>query len=182
MFARRALAVALAPYVLWLIFAYRYHFLDGVNLAFHEAGHLFFGIFGTTLHFLGGTLGQFVFPVAATLHFAARRERFEAAVCVLWGCESAMYAAAYVADAHVQRLPLVGGHIHDWNWLLSRWGALGAAEEIGWALHALASLGAAAAWTVCAREALRRAETGPGPVAAAGPGTDGPPQAQGAGR
>ena len=139
MLARRALAVVLAPYVIWLVAAYRYHFLDGVNLAFHEAGHLFFGMFGATLHFLGGTLGQLVFPIAAATHFARRGERFEAAVCALWLCESLMYAAAYIADARVQQLPLVGGHIHDWNWLLSRWGWLGAAESIGAALHAAAA-------------------------------------------
>jgi hypothetical protein len=30
--------------------------LDLVNLAFHEAGHLFLAPFGRTLHYLGGTL------------------------------------------------------------------------------------------------------------------------------
>lgn len=34
--------IALLPYSIWLIFAYEYHFIDGVNLAFHEAGHLLF--------------------------------------------------------------------------------------------------------------------------------------------
>ena len=50
--------------MLWLVFDYEYHFLDGVNLAFHEAGHLFFAFFGQTLQFLGGTLGQLLFPLA----------------------------------------------------------------------------------------------------------------------
>lgn len=35
-----------------------YLFIDGVNLAFHEAGHLIFAPFGSTLGILGGTLGQ----------------------------------------------------------------------------------------------------------------------------
>lgn len=177
MLARRALALALAPYAIWLVFAYRYHFLDGVNLAFHEAGHLFFGAFGTTLHFLGGTLGQLVFPIAAGVHFALRRERFEVAVCALWLGESVMYAAAYIADAQVQRLPLVGGHIHDWNWLLSRWGILGAAEELGAALHALASIGVLAAWVLCAREALRPATNNRPPGAMSEPSREATPQA-----
>ena len=34
--------LALVPYVGWLVFAYRYHFLDGVNLVVHEAGHVVF--------------------------------------------------------------------------------------------------------------------------------------------
>ncbi len=166
MFVRRVLSLLLAPYVAWLVFAYRYHFLDGVNLAFHEAGHLFFGGFGTTLHFLGGTLGQLVFPVAAGFHFARRGERFEAAVCAIWLAESLMYAATYLADAQAMRLPLVGGHIHDWNWLLTRWGALRAAEAIGTALHVLASLGMVAAWVVCVREAFFRPASGTNDVTA----------------
>ncbi len=38
-------------------------FLDFVNLAFHEAGHPFFGLFGDTLGLHGGTIGQLIFPV-----------------------------------------------------------------------------------------------------------------------
>ena len=38
--------------------------LDHANLAFHEAGHPIFGIFGWTMGLLGGTLGQLVFPIA----------------------------------------------------------------------------------------------------------------------
>jgi len=177
MLARRTLAIALAPYAIWLVLAYRYHFLDGVNLAFHEAGHLFFGAFGTTLHFLGGTLGQLVFPIAAARQFAHRRERFEVAVCALWLGESLMYAAAYIADAEVQRLPLVGGHIHDWNWLLSRWGLLGAAGELGGGLHILASIGGVAAWVWCAREAFRPVQTDRPTAVGAEPGSEAPPEA-----
>ena len=39
--------------------------LDHANLAFHEAGHLFFGVLGDTLGLYGGTLGQLVFPVVS---------------------------------------------------------------------------------------------------------------------
>ncbi len=151
--AGRALLMALlVPYVLWLVFAYEYHFLDGVNLLFHEAGHVFFGLFGRTLHFLGGTLGQLFFPVAAAFHFLTQGRRFDALVCGIWLCESLMYAAEYIADAQRQVLPLVGGHIHDWNWLLRRWGMLDHAEGLGGALHFLASLGALAALGLAARE------------------------------
>ena len=137
---RVLLVLLLLPYAGWLVVGYEYHFLDGVNLAFHEAGHLFFGLLGRTLHFLGGTLGQLFFPVALTLHFASRKRFFDAWICVVWLGESLMYAAEYIADARRLVLPLVGGHIHDWNWLLGRWGMLEHCEGIAAGLHGLAAL------------------------------------------
>ncbi len=147
----RSLVLALAPYVVWLVLAYEYHFLDGVNLAFHEAGHLAFAFFGQTLHVLGGTLGQLFFPAACAFHFLRQDKPFEAAVCGIWLAESGMYTARYLADAQAMALPLVGGHIHDWNWLLRRAGLLTWCRPLGLTLHALASAGAVAAWLAAAR-------------------------------
>ena len=62
---KKLLALLLLPYGLWLSFAYQYHFVDGANLLFHEAGHLILRPFGDWLQFLGGTLGQLAFPIAA---------------------------------------------------------------------------------------------------------------------
>ena len=151
---QRALAVLLAPYAGWLVLAYEYHFLDGVNLAFHEAGHLFLGFAGQTLHVLGGTLGQLFFPAVLALRFARRREGFESAVCVLWLGESLMYVATYLGDAEAQVLPLVGGHIHDWGWLLARAGLLEQCVGISRALHLAASLVVVGAWVWLARAAF----------------------------
>jgi hypothetical protein len=151
---QRALAVLLAPYVGWLVFAYEYHFLDGVNLAFHEAGHLFLGFAGQTLHMLGGTLGQLFFPAALAVRFTLREERFEAAVCVLWLGESLMYTATYLGDAQAQVLPLVGGHIHDWGWLLGRAGLIEQCTGIARALHLVASLVVMGAWLRLAHAAF----------------------------
>ncbi len=140
MWGRRLFVAACVPFVAWLVFAYEYNFLDGVNLAFHEGGHIFFGMLGQTLHFLGGTFGQLFFPVACALHFLQREQPFEAAICGIWLAESLMNVARYLGDAQAQLLPLVGGHIHDWNWLLQRWGILEACEGIASALHFMASL------------------------------------------
>ena len=50
--------------------------LDFVNLAFHEAGHLFLAPFGETLHYLGGTLGQLAVPfVLGGYYLVARPTR-----------------------------------------------------------------------------------------------------------
>jgi hypothetical protein len=159
MWWQRLLAVALAPYAVWLVFDYGYHFLDGVNLAFHEAGHLFLGFAGQTLHFLGGTLGQLFFPAAVTLHFRARGERFASAVCTLWIGESLMNVAVYLGDARAQLLPLVGGHVHDWSWLLTRFGLLAQCESLARALHLVASAIVVTAWLHLARAAFAEAET-----------------------
>jgi hypothetical protein len=151
---QRALALALAPYALWLVFAYEYHFLDGVNLAFHEAGHLFLGFAGRTLHFLGGTLGQLFFPAALVLHFRRRGDAFAAAVSALWLGESLMNVAVYLGDARAQALPLVGGHVHDWHWLLAQAGLLAHCATLARLLHLAASAVVVIAWLRAARAAF----------------------------
>jgi hypothetical protein len=155
---QRALVVAALPYVAWLVLAYDYHFLDGVNLAFHEAGHLFLSFGGQTLHMLGGTLGQLFFPVACAVHFWRSDRPFEAALMGVWGGESLMNVARYLGDAQAQALPLVGGHLHDWHWLLSRLGLLPWCEVLAALLHAAASALAIAALGLAAALAFGRRE------------------------
>jgi hypothetical protein len=137
---QRLLTVALVPYVLWLVFAYRWHFLDGANLLFHEGGHVVFMPFGRTLYMLGGTIGQLFFPAACAAHLWRQERPFEAWVCGIWLAESAMYMAAYLNDAQAMALPLVGGDTHDWNWLLGQWGLLTHCHGIAWTVHAAAAL------------------------------------------
>jgi len=138
--SRRILAVALVPYALWLVFAYEYHFLDGVNLAFHEAGHIFFGFLGMTLHIFGGTLLQLLVPLLCAGHFLRQSQRFEPLVCLFWLGESLMYTAWYMGDAVRMEIPLVGGgEIHDWHWLLGRFGLLAYTPLLSGATHVLAS-------------------------------------------
>ena len=139
---KRILALLLVPYVLWLVFAYHYHFIDGANLLFHEAGHVFFGFFGEVIGILGGSLGQMVFPIVCIIYFWRLDRKFEAGVCGIWLGESMMYMAVYMADARTQALPLVGNgdRIHDWHFLLSHWGMLNSAESLGRFFHVLASI------------------------------------------
>ncbi|HYB11836.1 MAG TPA: hypothetical protein VEG67_00100 [Myxococcota bacterium] len=139
MTARALLFLALIPYAAWLIFAYDYHFLDGANLLFHEAGHVFFGLFGQTLGMLGGTLGQLVFPVAAGIQFLGSQRPFDACVCGVWLGENLLNVARYMGDAQAMVLPLVGGEIHDWNWMLSRIGLLSHCGLLAALVHVLGS-------------------------------------------
>jgi len=102
-------------------------FLDLVNLAFHEAGHIFLTPFGSTAHYLGGTLGQLAVPALLAAYFLlvdpARPQG--AAVCVWWAGENLINVSVYMADARDLALPLVGGGDHDWNELFYRFGLLG---------------------------------------------------------
>jgi len=166
--ARTLLAGLLALYGGWLVLDYQWHFVDGANLLFHEAGHVFFGAFGTTLGILGGTLGQLFFPVACLAHFLRRGSVAEASAAVVWLGENLMNVALYVADARAQVLPRVGGDIHDWHWLLSRWGLLAHDAGLARAVHALGVLvviaGVAAAVAAAAprRRSASQTATGAG--------------------
>jgi hypothetical protein len=103
--------------------------LDLVNLAFHEAGHLFLVPFGETAHFLGGTLGQLAVPAGLSAYFLVqRRQPFAAAVCAWWAGENLVNISAYMADARTLQLDLVGGGEHDWNTLFYQLGLLGEAS------------------------------------------------------
>lgn len=102
-------------------------FLGLVNLAFHEAGHLAFVPFGSTLHYLGGTLGQLAVPCGLAIYFhrAERSSRAGTALCAWWAGQNLVDISVYMADARTLALQLVGGGDHDWNELFYRFGLLG---------------------------------------------------------
>lgn len=95
-----------------------------VDLAFHEAGHLFLLPFGRTAHFLGGTLGQIAVPVVLAVSFLRREQPLGAAFCLWWLGENFVNVSIYMADARTLALPLLGGGEHDWNELFFRFGLL----------------------------------------------------------
>ena len=147
---RRVGLVVMCVYAAWLVLFYSYHWVDGINLLIHEAGHVVFSLFGGTVGLLAGPLLQLAVPFFITFRLWRRGESVPAAVGAFWSAESLMYTAEYLADANRLALPLIGDHPHDWRWLLDRAGALESAEEIGLALHVLASAAAVGAvwWTI----------------------------------
>lgn len=100
--------------------------LDHANLAFHEAGHPIFGIFGWTMGLLGGTLGQLVFPIAVFVTYLRKGMIAPVAVGLIWLFQNFLNIARYIADARAQALPLAGNgdRLHDWHTLLMQWNAL----------------------------------------------------------
>ncbi len=136
-------AILLIPLIWWTLRlgsgSASWCFLDYVNLAFHEAGHLFLSFLGKTIHYLGGTIGQLVVPALLAVRFIVKeRQAFGAAICVWWFGENFTNIAVYMADARELALPLVGGGDHDWNELFFRFGTLGesAVERISSTTHA----------------------------------------------
>jgi len=115
--------------------------LDHANLAFHEAGHLFFGMLGSTLGLYGGTLGQLVFPVVAAVSFWRRRQAVGVALSGVWLFENFLNIARYMADARAQLLPLVGGGEHDWYHIFSGLGLLDRDTDVAAVTQTLGWLG-----------------------------------------
>jgi len=85
-------------------------FLHLVNLPFHEAGHIFFRLFGQWMTSLGGTLSQLLIPILCLLTFLIRyKNPFGASVALWWLAESMMDVAPYINDARNGQLMLLGG-------------------------------------------------------------------------
>lgn len=126
--------------------------LDGANLLFHEAGHLFVGLVSQRFAVWGGTLAQFAFPLAAAWHFRRAGATASFAACLVWLSQNLFGIAHYIGDARALALPLVGGRdpqdAHDWAEILGRFGAHQADTRIAAFVTLLGWLGvlAAAGW------------------------------------
>ncbi len=150
-------------------------FLHGVNLIFHEAGHLIFGFFGQFIAVLGGSLNQVLIPAICVGAFLRTRQYASAAVALFWTGQSLADVAVYAADGRAMALPLLAeGLIHDWNYLLGTTGLLQRAEMIGrlmFGAGALLMLGALAFLALDLLRAWRAA-------AASRVDSDGPPRVE----
>lgn len=94
-------------------------FIDGVNLLFHEAGHLIFIFGGQFLSFLGGTITQLGIPFLIGIYFWINKKYFELYFCLFWFGDNLINVSTYIKDAQSQTLDLVGGQVHDWNAILT---------------------------------------------------------------
>ena len=106
---------------------------DDVNLAIHEAGHIFFGFFGDIPGVLGGSLFQVIVPAVFAGYFFRSRQRFSGAMTLAWVAQSLVNVSIYISDARAQELDLLGGEnsIHDWWYILINWDMLDADLRIG---------------------------------------------------
>lgn len=118
------------PFLLWLV--------DIINLYIHEAGHLFFRVFGRWMHMIGGTLFQCLVP-SALLVVVWRQNVSGIWYPGFWLGENLVNASVYIQDAPDRKLKLIAsGLIHDWWWLLD--GDPDAAAGIGGTVYWLGIL------------------------------------------
>jgi len=127
-------------------------FVDDLNLAVHEAGHLVFQPLGDHAMTIGGSLFQVIVPFAFACYFFMQRQRFAASVVMAWVAINLLNVAHYIGDARAQELPLLGGEnsIHDWWYLLTEWDLLPYDLSIAQGVRAAATL----AWVVAGGGAL----------------------------
>jgi hypothetical protein len=128
-----------------------------VDLVFHEAGHVFFGLFGEFIGILGGSLMQVLIPAGIVAYFVWHRQHYSAAVALFWVAQSLFNVSVYVKDARAQALPLLGGEdtLHDWNYLLARLNLLRWDQALGNAVYAagLVALAVSVLWGLsCSQE------------------------------
>ena len=126
-YAKIAIAVALAVYSFWAALKPGWHFIDNVNLVFHEAGHFIFIFFGHFMNIAGGTIVQLAIPAICSIYFFRQKQYYSAALLLFWLGENFINISIYAADAQTMQLPLLGGDstIHDWNEMLGALNLLG---------------------------------------------------------
>ncbi len=130
-------AILFSIYFLWIAYdPMQGSFLDNVDLAIHEFGHLLFRLFGEFMGIAGGSLFQVIFPAVFVGYFIWQRSYFSAAIVLLWVGQSILNVWVYAADAVTMQLVLTSGFtgsegsFHDWNYMLDRTGLLGSTRTI----------------------------------------------------
>lgn len=91
-----------------------YRWLDSLDLAIHETGHLLFAVGGETIGLLGGTLLQLAVPVVLAVALCRSGDRHGATVPIWWLAQNCWNVSVYIKDARPQQLPLAGEGEHDW--------------------------------------------------------------------
>lgn len=131
-------AIVASAYSLYYANTYaKWHFIDNVDLIFHEAGHALFIFCGDFLHVLMGSGFQILFPCVFVGYFVLRRAYFSASIVAMWVGINMLSVALYAGDAVRQQLPLLGGDaaIHDWHWIFSYLGVLQYTDSIAGAIY-----------------------------------------------
>ncbi len=144
-------------YFLWIAYdPTQGSFLDNVDLAIHEFGHLLFRLLGEFMMIAGGSLFQVVMPAVFVGYFLWQRSYYSAAIVALWVGQSILNVWVYASDAVVMQLVLTSGFtgtegsFHDWNYLLTETGLIGSTKAVAGILRFIgtATIVIAAAWSI----------------------------------
>lgn len=103
-----------------------WHFIDSVNLIFHEAGHTIFSFFGDFIKTAAGSTFQLVIPLFGSFYFFYVQQKISSGLCLMWAGQNLLNISIYAGDAVAMQINLLGGDTvtHDWNYLLDAMGAL----------------------------------------------------------
>jgi len=123
--------------------------LDNANLLIHEAGHTFLAGFGDYISTLGGTLVQVFTPILFLSYFAYQKQFFSSGFTLFWLGNNLINVSVYIKDARVMLLPVIGGGIHDWNYLLGKVGWLSQDKLIGGGVYFLGVICVLAGLGIC---------------------------------
>jgi hypothetical protein len=111
------------PFVIWVI--------DTIDLFIHEGGHGIFKLFGQFIYFLGGSLIQFILPVATIIVFLRTSGPRSLMGTLYWLGHNMMNVSVYIDDAPKTQLTLISRHaLHDWRWLCNRMGIMDSAGDL----------------------------------------------------
>lgn len=114
-------------------------FVDTFLLIVHEAGHTFFGLFGSRfLGILGGTLFEIMLPFLIFVYGWWNRNRIVGQLGLLLTAFAWIESAAYAADALARRMPLIGDlpkSAHDFYNLFSMNGVLEHHMTFAWGMY-----------------------------------------------
>jgi hypothetical protein len=116
-----------------------WHFIDSVNLIFHEAGHTIFIFFGQFIRVLMGSGFQVLLPLLISIYFFYQKQKLSAAICLMWTGQNILNVSVYAGDALTFQLELLGGDssIHDWNYVLGSLNLLRYTPQIASAIYSL---------------------------------------------
>ncbi len=70
-------------------------------------------------------------PLGIAIGFWMQEKPCSASAMMWWCGQNFFMISIYIKDASAQALPLVGGEIHDWNYILSYHHLLGWDQQIG---------------------------------------------------
>lgn len=113
------------------------HFIDAVNLIFHEAGHTIIFFLGDLVQASAGSLFQIALPLCIAIYFFRTNQKMAGALCLLWVGQNMLNVSIYAGDALAMNLELLGGEnvMHDWNYILSSLDVLRYAPNIAHFLY-----------------------------------------------
>lgn len=136
-------SIAATLYFIWYSQDYQeWHFIDSVNLVFHEAGHTLTAFFPHIIYVLSGSVLQLLIPLIFVIYFLYDRQYFSGSLLLFWVGQNCINISYYIADAILMQLPLLGGDssIHDWNFILSHFNILSHAPSIAHVLYTLGTI------------------------------------------